>query len=430
MVKYETTVYSTMMANRIMSLRGLRSKRNNAIYGKANKDENSLLFKTHSYGERSQNLTQELSDNDYASSNSSPPGPQFSNKFITDSNLDVDSKYHGVGTSSSDDKETRNGSYPSSPIASSGDGSDQFSIQDNVPLPYKVPEENIQALEVAARLKDIHEAVEHDDNDSPGDHLSKKMVFSDMQDEVAQYEHMLKVRLRYQKDFKVPRTLFSDQLMEKATKHIYIVDEILKGSRVSMYYDNARKAFKKSSRALLSVDEFRTMDLKWFTAGYFGLKRQIRLSSEVLNRYREVLSTHVNPTVRWWGPTDFCRYVLAPEILSYVCKEEMGFTDIDDAWTFMENTAEYGLIVADEEPLETWEIEFEQKKLDRLGLDSRYGSMHYRQLPASGAELETSNTERKRRNSCENGATENSQVSSVSMPISKRSKLTTKIPTE
>lgn len=162
---------------------------------------------------------------------------------------------------------------------------------------------------------------------------------------------------------KLPPILLADELVEKIQKHLPRAGDILSGRVPSLYYNNARSAHSASSRAILSVDEFRTLDLRDFTAGFYGLKRQMRVSVEVLHEYKEQLANNGNPVVKWWGPTDFAQYVLAPEVLSALCQEEMGLETMDDAWDVMEDTTEFGLAVADKEPLEAWELPLKQEKL-------------------------------------------------------------------
>ncbi|AGO10879.1 AaceriAFR632Cp [[Ashbya] aceris (nom. inval.)] len=372
----------------------VRRKRINAIYGTPMKDDNAMVVKSHSHKQSKGDPRVELSDNEYISNDE---------KDLTDAKGAANDAQLELNCSSSLSSSDDDSSVSSS-ISSSSEldalSEPGLSSPNTVPLVYKVPHESSEAIQVARRLEDINASVQKDDEYMQKLCVNKSMVFTDMKDQVAQYERLLEVRLRYKNNFKVPPTLFADQLLAKAEQYIPHVEEILRGERPSMYYDNARKAYQKSSRALLSLEEFRQLDLKTFTAGYFGIKRQIRLSTEILSQYHEKLSKHRNPTVQWWGPTDFSHYVLAPEILSYVCRDELGLRDIDEAWTYMENTTEYGLIVADEEPLDIWELEYEEKKLHRLGLGSKYNSMSYRAHPAQDATAEIGkdgSNERKRK---------------------------------
>ncbi|AMD19581.1 HCL570Wp [Eremothecium sinecaudum] len=384
----------------VMSTPSLQKKRNKSIYKTQDDGENSSFFKRHHYTRRLSENTGELSDNEYTSGNSSSSdrqsgrsldlegGELLLNKNLERAVSDVDKDSSILSSSSLSISGSSDSDNDSQPVAAGTD----------TPILFTVPKENMKTIEVTGRLKDIHDEVIQREH-TPLEQNTSKMVFKDQFDTVAQYNHIKDVRLRFKKEFNVPRTLFADQLLEKARKYLPLIDQILQGTRASMYYDNARIAFKNSNKAMLSVQEFRTLELRSFTAGYFGVKRQIRLSSEILETYRDELSKHKNPTVQWWGPTDFSHYVLAPEVLSYVCKEEMSFADIEDAWSYMEKTAEYGLVVADEEPMELWEITYEKEKLERLGLGPEYSSLSYRDVPSekrSNAEPKSSRQLRKR----------------------------------
>lgn len=192
---------------------------------------------------------------------------------------------------------------------------------------------------------------------------------------------VLKIRLKYIKQFNLPPVSFMPDLTARAKKYFYIIDEVLSGKRRSLYYNNGRNAFKQSNKPMMSVSDFRKLDLSLFTAGYFGIKRQIILSIEILREYEDQISKKQNPVIRWWGTIDFSHYILAPEVLCYVCQEEMNLSDIEFAWNIMEDTTEFGLKVADEDPAEIWEINLEEKRLKILNLGFEYSSMNYRSDP-------------------------------------------------
>ena len=148
-------------------------------------------------------------------------------------------------------------------------------------------------------------------------------------------EHIISVGRRYVHQYKLPPVLFAEQLVTKARKHLPLVEDILCGKHTSLYYDHARKAYKKSQKAVLSVDEFRNLDLREFTAGFYGAKRQMRVALEVLHSYKDLITKQKNSVLRWWGTNDFAQYVLAPELLSALCREEMALSSIEDAWDIM-----------------------------------------------------------------------------------------------
>ncbi|SCW03094.1 LAFE_0G02806g1_1 [Lachancea fermentati] len=198
------------------------------------------------------------------------------------------------------------------------------------------------------------------DNDGPLSDIfetpSKKLKKIDPCDTKEHLEKRNRIKEKYNEIYDIPPALLAEELTSKIEKHMPLVIEILEGRRPSLFYDYARRAHNKSQRAILSVDEFRMLDLGQFIAGFYGLKRQMRVAVEIMHRYKEQLTTNDNSVLRWWGPSDFAQYVLAPELLSALCQEEMKLSSIDQAWDVIENTSEYGLVVTDEDPFEEWEV--------------------------------------------------------------------------
>ncbi|SCU95870.1 LAFA_0G02806g1_1 [Lachancea sp. 'fantastica'] len=191
------------------------------------------------------------------------------------------------------------------------------------------------------------------------------------------FEETLAVRLRYMEKFGIPAILFADELREKVKKHLPIVNSVLTGERTSRFYHKAREVFQSSKNAVLSTKELRRLDLNQFTAGYYGMRRQMLVSVDVTNAYEERMKKMSSKTLKWWGVRDFAQYVLAPELLSALCCEEMGLT-IHEAWDVMEDTTEFGRLVADRDPLEPFEMVAEERALQSLGLDDRFSSKTYR----------------------------------------------------
>ncbi|EHN00567.1 YNL254C-like protein [Saccharomyces cerevisiae x Saccharomyces kudriavzevii VIN7] len=212
----------------------------------------------------------------------------------------------------------------------------------------------------------------------------------------------LQTRKEYTGKFNLPPMLFSDELLNEIEPFMPIVVDILKGRVSSAYYFKAKNAYKDSEKAYLSVDEFRKLNLNRFTAGFYGLKRQLRVGEEISKRYRKEL-THDQPaTLRWWGVADFCNYILAPEILTSFCIHQLNlygklpqdkhtknqrdkkqlYYDPEIrmlAYDLLEDTVEYGTTVADSDPIEQWEVAIEEDRLRELNLDVHdYSSKRWR----------------------------------------------------
>ncbi|SCU99323.1 LAME_0G02718g1_1 [Lachancea meyersii CBS 8951] len=253
------------------------------------------------------------------------------------------------------------------------------------PSTIRMDEQDISEVDLQRKRNALERAFEEDSTD---DRESSEQAFEDpvrklrkKSPEASQkqkFEEILAVRLRYQKKFALPPVLFADELREKVRNHLPLLDSILKGKRVSRFLIKAQKVSESSSRAVLTVDELRRLDLNEFTAGYYGMRRQMLVAADIIKKYEKAMKKMRSGTLRWWGIRDFAQYVLAPELLCALCCEEMNL-NITEAWNLMENTTEFGRIVADRDPLEPFEVEYEQRALRNLGLDERYSSMSYRE---------------------------------------------------
>ncbi|GMF03563.1 unnamed protein product [[Candida] boidinii] len=54
-----------------------------------------------------------------------------------------------------------------------------------------------------------------------------------------------------------------------------------------------------------------------------------------------------NKIIRFWSTINFNLYVLTPEIISRITKNEFRLKEIDDSYDLMELTSDYGWFVAD-----------------------------------------------------------------------------------
>ena len=173
------------------------------------------------------------------------------------------------------------------------------------------------------------------------------------------------IEREYTERYHLPRMLPEQELILRCEPHLVIVDDLLDGKFASLYYRQGKRAFEASKNAILSTEEFRKLDINKYVAGYYGLRRQIRIGELVLERYCHRLLTSRSPTLKWWGVTDFANYIIAPEILLSLCIEEMGLssgTGSDDAvgescddveareraFELFAKTVPFGLRVADE----------------------------------------------------------------------------------
>ncbi|QLQ78776.1 hypothetical protein HG537_0B01250 [Torulaspora globosa] len=170
------------------------------------------------------------------------------------------------------------------------------------------------------------------------------------------------LRLKYQQKFSLPPILYRSELIIRIQPFLQVIEELFQ-NRVSSYYKHeASNASKASKNAFLSLEEFRSIDVRRFLAGYYGLKRQLSVGEEILRQFRPFLLKRQGKTMKWWGIEDFANYVLAPEVLASFCIQEMQLGDNiydrdtrEKAYDIFQNTTEFGLAIADAEPLEQWE---------------------------------------------------------------------------
>lgn len=204
-------------------------------------------------------------------------------------------------------------------------------------------------------------------------------------------EKKLALRKKYNSKYNLPTILYNDELLQLAEPLYDITNDVLSGKIQSPFYFEAKNAHESSKRGFLSIDEFRKLDLQKFQAGFYGLKRQLRIGEEIYTRFKDKLTSNKSKTLKWWGASDFANYVLAPEVLVSLAIQEMKMEqhskDLEHAryktYDLMEETVEFGLIVADTDPLESWELPLEEDLLRSNDLSiERYSSRRWKSPPS------------------------------------------------
>ncbi|CCE62095.1 hypothetical protein TPHA_0B04260 [Tetrapisispora phaffii CBS 4417] len=239
---------------------------------------------------------------------------------------------------------------------------------EEVQLQQKLHDDVIEATSQQSSLLKKLSTEEHLDHIWTGDF--EKRIPTNAKTELTADE-VEETKAYFMKKYQLPNVLYFDELLAKVKPKFNIVDKILKGKMASPYYIEAKHLHKNSKKALLSTDEFRHMDMTKFQAGFYGLKRQLRLGQEIYNKFRVMLLSNKSPTLKWWGALDFAQFVLAPELLLHLCIEEMnlqkkaetteeGHSDeeLDArelAYDLFKSTIVFGTSVADAYPLEEWE---------------------------------------------------------------------------
>ncbi|EGV61420.1 Restriction of telomere capping protein 4 [Yamadazyma tenuis] len=157
------------------------------------------------------------------------------------------------------------------------------------------------------------------------------------------------VKTRFESMNIPPVTNSKFELRHRTDKYLDSIPKFLKGTKpMSYFYDLA-----KESRMAAPHETMRQRDkynIRWeiFYGGYYGLKRQMYVASVILDTYRDLITktSSKNATVAFWGPEDFCKYVLANEIiLRFIMEDyECSFSRAEE---IIKETSEYGTSVTD-----------------------------------------------------------------------------------
>lgn len=148
-------------------------------------------------------------------------------------------------------------------------------------------------------------------------------------------------------------------LKNRTLEHIDIIPRILAGEEeLSFYYTLALEQRKMLNHSTMTLEE--RWDIKWekYIGGFYGLQRQLFISTLLQNKYSELLSKSLNKTVKYWTPDMFSTYVLANEIILKLVMEDMGLLK-PDAEKLMKDTVDYGCKVADDIDFHD-DLEFEE----------------------------------------------------------------------
>lgn len=190
-----------------------------------------------------------------------------------------------------------------------------------------------------------------------------------------------KVKTETESKYDIPPIVDSNRLLKQCEPVLKVVKYILKGILPSSYYNEAKMLSRQSTKPFFSLHDISMSSLNKFLAGFYGWKRQTIVGERIFHKYKNELTQNTSPVVKWWGAKDFAIYVLAPEVLTLVAilKMKIGSKDFrhrlkhhlkdlnsDDIETLLdygsemldifEATGEYGTLVTDNEPLESWEV--------------------------------------------------------------------------
>lgn len=191
---------------------------------------------------------------------------------------------------------------------------------------------------------------------------SHNLTFSSLPTDILQGNfHLLnsnKVREKYNiTKFPLPKS--KAKLKQRVDAHIDIIPKILAGeNELSFYYTLALDQRKLLKHSTMTLEE--RWDIEWakYIGGYYGLQRQLFISTLIQNKYSELLSKSSNKTVKYWTPDMFATYVLANEIILKLVMEDMDVLK-PEAEKLMKDTIDYGCKIADDEEFQD-DLEFEE----------------------------------------------------------------------
>lgn len=191
---------------------------------------------------------------------------------------------------------------------------------------------------------------------------SRTKTFSSLPTDILQGNfHLLnsdKIREKYDiAKFPLPNS--KAKLKQRVDAHIDIIPKILAGEKeLSFYYTLALNQRKRLKHSTMTLEE--RWDIEWakYIGGFYGLQRQLFISTLIQNKYSELLSKSSNKTVKYWTPDMFATYVLANEIILKLVMEDMDLLK-PEAEKVMKDTIDYGCKVADDEEFQD-DLEFEE----------------------------------------------------------------------
>lgn len=233
----------------------------------------------------------------------------------------------------------------------------------------RVKAQNVGKMQGTATLLDCDDSIE----DALTKTDSRSCGELDGGDRTQPREHKSRIRREYNDQYGLPPILYLSDLLARIQPLLSVVEDMYKHRVHSPYKFEATAAREASNSAVLSLSDFRSMNINKFVAGYYGLKRQLSVGEEILRHFKAFLLRRQGKTMNWWGLTDFTNYVLAPEVLASLCIVEMNLGDDlydpvtrEKAYDMFHCTVQFGLVVADTEPLEHWEAHVEHEQLDKL----------------------------------------------------------------
>lgn len=154
------------------------------------------------------------------------------------------------------------------------------------------------------------------------------------------------------KNFK-PKRYTKKQLLDKIKPYFGILAKILDGEIDSYFYTIAQHEMNKSKFNTIQAFEFSNLPLNKLQCGFLGKKRSMIVKQKIYLKFETKLANSQDKLLQWFGADNFTTYVLLPEIISFMIKDDFKLSSIDKAIDLMELTTDYGLYIMDKIDVDT-----------------------------------------------------------------------------
>lgn len=169
-------------------------------------------------------------------------------------------------------------------------------------------------------------------------------------------ENKVKEQIKHKfKDYEIPDIICSrKELFTRVERHLDMIPKLINGQvEMSCFYNLAKEQCQLSDNETLTQRDKWNIDWIKFYGGYYGFERQQFIATIINIKFKSLLtqSSKKNPTIAFWQPLDFCKYVLANEIIIRLVMEDYKCL-FDKAERIVRDTSEYGKAVVDSIELE------------------------------------------------------------------------------
>lgn len=175
--------------------------------------------------------------------------------------------------------------------------------------------------------------------------ISKDINSSNLISNILEKDNLSEIKIKY-KGKEPPKVPTKEALTNRMDKYLALVPSFLTGKEnMSFFYDLAKQERDKTSNETLRQRDKYHINWQDFSGGYYGLERQQFIASTILQKFSSQLkqSLKKNTTLQFWGIEDFCKYILANEIIIRLIMEDYN-CDFTKAEQIIKETSDYGIV--------------------------------------------------------------------------------------